>query len=96
MIGTVKTAFYFDLCQTILQQFDIFHHEFLKYRFLIKIGPGTVGDIDNVWHLFSPSFGVCSRDDSGCQSITQYLLDLIPLDGVICILVTVAIISMYL
>jgi hypothetical protein len=82
--GNVRIAFYFNLFQTILQQIDIFLHEFLKYWLLIKVGPGTVGDIDNIWHRFSPSFGVCSRDDSGCQSITQYLLDLISRNGVIC------------
>jgi hypothetical protein len=84
MFGAVGIAFYFDLFQTILQQIDVFLHEFLKYWLLIKVGPGTVGDIDNVWHLFSPSFGVCSRSNSECQSVTQYLLDLIPRDGVIC------------
>ena len=52
MAGVVRIAFYFDLFQTILQQIDIFLHEFLKYWFLIKVGPGTVGDINNVWHLF--------------------------------------------
>jgi hypothetical protein len=46
--GNVRIAFYFDLCQTILQQIDIFLHEFLKYWLLIKVGPGTVGDIDYV------------------------------------------------
>ena len=61
MTGVVGIAFHFDLCQIILQQIDIFLHEFLKYWLLIKVGPGTVGDIDNVWHLFSPSFEVCSR-----------------------------------
>ena len=84
MTGVVGIAFYFDLFQTILQQIDIFFHEFLKYWLLIKVGPGTVGDINNVWHLFSPSFDVCSRNNSECQSVTQYLLDLIPRDGVIC------------
>jgi hypothetical protein len=48
--GNVRIAFYFDLCQTILQQIDIFHHEFLKYWLLIKVGPGIVRDIDNVCH----------------------------------------------
>jgi hypothetical protein len=52
MFGAVRIAFYFDLCQTILQQIDIFLHEFLKYRHLVKVGACTVGDIDNVWHLF--------------------------------------------
>ena len=46
----------FDLLKTILQQIDIFFHEFLKYRLLVKVGPCTVEDIDNVSHLFSPSF----------------------------------------
>ena len=51
MTGVVGIVFYFDLFQTILQQIDILFHEFLKYWLLIKVGPGTVGDIDNVWHL---------------------------------------------
>ena len=56
MTGVVGIAFHFYLCQIILQQIDIFLHEFLKYWLLIKVGPGTVGDIDNVWHLFVTLF----------------------------------------
>jgi hypothetical protein len=52
MTGVVGIAFHFDLCQIILQQIDIFLHEFLKYWLLIKVGPGTVGNIYNVLHLF--------------------------------------------
>jgi hypothetical protein len=46
MTGAVRIAFYFDFCQAILQQIDIFLHEFLKYRYLIKVGPGAIGNID--------------------------------------------------
>jgi hypothetical protein len=67
MFGAVRIAFYFDLCQTILQQVDIFLHEFLKYWLLFKIGPGTVGDIDYVWHINVSFFGVCSRKRGECQ-----------------------------
>jgi hypothetical protein len=56
MTGAVRVAFYFDLLQIGLQQVEIFLHEFLKYRLLIKIGPGTVGDIDCIWHLFVTLF----------------------------------------
>jgi hypothetical protein len=52
MTGVVGIAFYFDLFQTILQQVDILFHEILKNWLLIKVGPGAVGDINNVWHLF--------------------------------------------
>ena len=95
MTGAGEIAFYFDFCQTILQQVEIFFHKFLKYRLLIKVGPGTVGDINNVWHLFSPSFDVCSRSNSQCQSVTQYLLDLIPRDGVICNFVRMVMLSIH-
>jgi hypothetical protein len=93
MAGVVRIAFYFYPFQTILQQVDIFLHEFLKYWLLIKVGPGTVGDIDNVWHLFSPSFDVCSRSNSECQNVTQYVLDLIPRNSVICCFIRVVMIS---
>jgi hypothetical protein len=56
MTGDVRIAFYFDLRQIIVKQVEIFLHEFLKYWLLIKVGPGTVGDIDNVWHLFVTLF----------------------------------------
>jgi hypothetical protein len=56
MTGAVRIAFYFDFCQTILQEIDIFLHEFLKYWLLIKVGPGTVGDIDNVCHFYVTLF----------------------------------------
>ena len=84
MTGAVGIAFYFDLCQIILKQVEIFLHEFLEYWLLFKVGPGAVGNIDNVWHIFSPSFDVCSCSNSECQSVMQYLLDRIPRDGVIC------------
>jgi hypothetical protein len=56
MTGDVRIVFYFDLRQIILKQIDILHHEFLKYWLLLKVGPGTVGDINNVWHLFVTFF----------------------------------------
>ena len=56
MTGVVGIAFYFDLFQTILKQVEIFLHEILKYRFLIKVRPGAVGDIDNVCHPYATFF----------------------------------------
>jgi hypothetical protein len=96
MTGVVGIAFHFDLCQIILQQIDIFLHEFLKYRHLVKVSPGTVGDINNVTHLFSPYFDVCSRSNSECQSVMQYLLDLIPRNDGICNFIRVVIVSINL
>lgn len=43
--GVVWITLNFDLLEIALKQVEIFLHEFLKYRFLIKISPGTVGDI---------------------------------------------------
>jgi len=85
----------FDLRQITLKQMEIFLHKFLKYRLLIKIGPGTVWDINNVSHLFSPSFDVCSKDGSEYQSVTQYLLDFMPCDDGICSFIRVVMVSIY-
>jgi len=52
MTGVVGIVIYFDFRQIVLKQIEIFFHEFLKYWLLFKVGPGTVGDIDNIWHLF--------------------------------------------
>ena len=51
-----ESPFTLTFCQIILQQVDIFLHEFLKYWLLIKVGPGTVGDIDNVCHCYATLF----------------------------------------
>ena len=96
MTGAGRIAFYIDLYQTILQQNDILLHEFLKYWFLFEISPGTVRYIDYVTHLFSPYFDVCSRSNSECQSVMQYLLDLIPRNDGICNFIRVVIVSINL
>ena len=68
MTGVVGITFYFDLFQIVLQEIDILFHEILKYRLLIKVGPGTNGDINNVRHLFPPSFDFVRKMAAGTKA----------------------------
>lgn len=72
MTGVVGIAFHFDHCQIILKQVEIFLHEFLKYRFLIKIDPCTVGDIDYVSHRLLYPLLIYVREMATANAKAQY------------------------